>query len=96
MDSLVLLEQNIQQLLTQYQELQEQIRLLKEENVRQREEILQSHAELRQLKQDYSRLQVAHAMIAGQEISEEERQKAKQKLTAIISRIDKALELLKQ
>ena len=96
MDSLVLLEQNIQQLLTQYQELQEQIRLLKEENVRQREEILQSHAELRQLKQDYSHLQAAHAIIAGQEISEEERQKAKQKLTAIISRIDKALELLKQ
>lgn len=96
MDSLVLLEQNIQQLLAQYQELQEQIRLLKEENVRQREEIVQSHAELRQLKQDYSRLQAAHAMIAGQEISEEERQKAKQKLTAIISRIDKALELLKQ
>ena len=96
MDSLVLLEQNIQQLLTQYQELQEQIRLLKEENVRQREEILQSHAELRQLKQDYSRLQASHAMIAGQEISEEELQKAKQKLTAIISRIDKALELLKQ
>ena len=96
MDSLVLLEQNIQQLLAQYHELQEQIRLLKEENVRQREEILQSHAELQQLKQDYSRLQAAHAMIAGQEISEEERQKAKQKLTAIISRIDKALELLKQ
>ena len=96
MDSLVLLEQNIQQLLAQYQELQEQIRLLKEENVRQREEILQSHAELQQVKQDYSPLQAAHAMIAGQEISEEERQKAKQKLTAIISRIDKALELLKQ
>ncbi|MBR2935809.1 MAG: hypothetical protein IKB81_01865 [Paludibacteraceae bacterium] len=96
MDSLSQLEQHLQQLLLQYQELQENMRILKEENIRQREEILQSHAELQQLKQDYSRLQTAHAMIAGEQMNEEERQKAKQKLTAIISRIDKALEVLKQ
>jgi len=95
-DSLSQLEQHLQQLLLQYQELQENMRILKEENIRQREEILQSHAELQQLKQDYSRLQAAHAMIAGEQMNEEERQKAKQKLTAIISRIDKALEVLKQ
>lgn len=96
MDSLSQLEQHLQQLLLQYQELQENMRILKEENIRQREEILQSHAELQQLKQDYSRLQTAHAMIVGEQMNEEERQKAKQKLTAIISRIDKALEVLKQ
>lgn len=96
MDSLVLLEQNIQQLLVQYQELQEQVRLLKEENIRQREEILQSHADIQQLKKDYNRLQTAHALIAEEGLSEEERQKARQRLTSIISQIDKALAVLKQ
>lgn len=96
MDSLVLLEQNIQQLLVQYQELQEQVRLLKEENIRQREEILQSHADIQQLKKDYNRLQTAHALIAEEGLNEEERQKARQRLMSIISQIDKALAVLKQ
>ena len=96
MDSLSSLEQNILQLLNQYQELQEQVRLLKEENIRQREEILNSHSELQQLKIEYNRLQTAHALITSDEQNEEERQKVKQRLTAIISQIDKALEVLKQ
>jgi oligoendopeptidase F len=96
MDSLVLLEQNICQLLAQHQELLEEMRLLKEENVRQREEILQSHAELQQLKKDYKRLQTAHALIIEQGTNEEERKKAKQRLTSLISQIDNALEVLKQ
>ena len=96
MESLVLFEKNLTQLLVQYQELQEQVRLLKEENIRQREEILLSHTELQQLKKEYARLQTAHALITSDEQNEEERQKAKQRLTAIISQIDKALEVLKQ
>ena len=96
MESLAILEQHLLQLLNQYQELQEQLHLLKEENIRQREEILQSHTELQQLKQEYNRLQAAHALIAAGELAEEERQKAKQRLTTIISQIDKALEVLKQ
>ena len=51
---------------------------------------------LQQLKQEYNRLQAAHALIAAGELAEEERQKAKQRLTTIISQIDKALEVLKQ
>ncbi|MBR6550527.1 MAG: hypothetical protein IKT71_04925 [Paludibacteraceae bacterium] len=96
MDSLTSLEQNLHLLLSQYNELQEQMRLLKEENIRQREEILQSHADLQQLKQEYNRLQAAHALITDDERNEEERQKAKQRLTSIISQIDKVLEVLKQ
>lgn len=96
MESLTLLEQNINQLLLQYQQLQEDMQLLKEENIRQRDEILQSHAELQQLKREYNRLQAAYALIAEDELKEEERQNAKQKLTSIISQIDKALEVLKQ
>ncbi len=96
MDSLAALEQNLNQFLKQYQELQHQLSLLKEENIRQREEILQSHAELQQLKKEYARLQAAHTLLAGDEMNEEERQKAKQRLTSLISQIDKALQILKQ
>lgn len=95
MDSLAALEQNLNQFLKQYQELQHQLSLLKEENIRQREEILQSHAELQQLKREYARLQAAHTLLAGDEMNEEERQKAKQRLTSLIAQIDKALEILK-
>ena len=96
MDSLSSLEQHLHQLLAQYQELQEQLRLLKEENIRQRDEILQSHTELQLLKQEYNHLQAAHALLSGDGLAEEDRQKAKQRLTAIISQIDRALEVLKQ
>ena len=96
MQSLADLENNIKQLLAQDQELQDQVQSLKEENVRQRDEILQSHSELRELKQAYNRLQSAHALIAGDTLNEEQRQKAKQRLTIIISQIDKALEVLKK
>ena len=57
---------------------------------------MQSHAELQQLKKDYQRLQAAHALLAGDSLNDEQRQKAKQRLTAIISQVDKALETLKQ
>lgn len=70
--------------------------MLKEENIRQRDEILQSHAELQQLKQQYNRLQTAHALITEDEQNEEQRMKARQKITAIISQIDKALDVLKR
>ena len=96
MDSLTQLSQNITQLLEQYNELQTQVQFLKEENIRKREEIMQSHAELLQLKKDYQRLQAAHALLAGDSLNDEQRQKAKQRLTAIISQVDKALETLKQ
>ena len=95
MDSLSSLEKHLNILLEQHLELQEQLRLLKEENVRQRDEILQSHTELQLLKKEYARLQTAHAMVANDDQNEEERLKAKQKLTSIISQIDKALEVLK-
>ncbi len=96
MESLDLLEKNIQQLLMQYQELQDDMRLLKEENIRQREEILQSHAELQQIKNDYKRLQTAHAMVISQGMNEEERLKAKRRLSSLISQIDRALDVLKK
>ena len=46
MESLEQLEQNLVQLLKQYQELQLQVKSLQEVNRRQREEIIQTHADI--------------------------------------------------
>jgi hypothetical protein len=95
MDSLVKLEDNLRQLLAQYQELQEQMRLLKEDNLRKQSDLEQAYADLHQLRRDHQQLQAAYALVAGDELKEEERLKAKQSLTAVITQIDKALEVLK-
>ncbi len=96
MESLEQLEQNLLQLLNQYQELQLQVNSLQEENRRQREEIIQTHADIQQLKRDYNKLHTAHTMLLASEATAEDRAKAKQKITNIILQIDKALEALTQ
>ncbi len=96
MQSLEQLEQNIIQLLSQYQELQLQVKALQEENQRQRDEIIQTHADIQQLKQDYNKLHTAHTMLLASEATAEDRAKAKQKITNIILQIDKAIEALTQ
>jgi oligoendopeptidase F len=96
MDSLVLLETNLHQLLNDYQQLQEQARMLKEENLRKQADLEQAYADLHQLRQDYKRLEAAHAMVASNALNDAERIEAKKRLTSIISQIDRALEVLKQ
>lgn len=96
MQSLEQLEQNIIQLLSQYQELQLQVKALQEENQRQRDEIIQTHADIQQLKRDYNKLHTAHTMLLAEEATAEDRAKAKQKITNIILQIDKAIEALTQ
>ena len=96
MDSLVLLEENLRILLQQQQELQEQLRLLKEENIRKQDDLEKTYSDLHKLKKEYQHLQTAHALLSGDELAEEDRQKAKQRLTSIISQIDRALDILKQ
>ena len=77
MQSLEQLEQNIIQLLSQYQELQLQVKALQEENQRQRDEIIQTHADIQQLKRDYNKLHTAHTMLLAEEATAEDRAKAK-------------------
>ena len=96
MESLEQLEQNIIQLLSQYQELQLQVKALQEENQRQRDEIIQTHADIQQLKRDYNKLHTAHTMLLTSDATAEDRAKAKQKITNIILQIDKAIEALTQ
>ncbi len=52
MESLEQLEQNIHQLLNQYQELQLQVKALQEDNKRKQEELIQAHADFQQLRQE--------------------------------------------
>ena len=96
MESLEQLEQNLVQLLNQYQELQLQVKSLQEVNKRQREEIIQTHADIQQLKRDYNKLHTAHTMLLASQATAEDRAKAKQKITNIILQIDKAIEALTQ
>ena len=96
MESLEQLEQNLVQLLNQYQELQLQVKALQEENQRQREEIIQTHADMQQLKYDNNKLHIAHTMLLAKEATAEDRAKAKQKITNIILQLDKAIEALTQ
>ncbi|MBQ2291714.1 MAG: hypothetical protein IIW05_00620 [Paludibacteraceae bacterium] len=94
MESLEKLERNIHQLLNKYQELLLELTNLKEENQRCREEVMQTHAELLQLKQEYAKLHTAHTMLLADEAKEEDRIAAKQRITNVILQVDKAIEVL--
>ena len=94
MKSLSTLEGNLQLLLQQYKELQQQLVALQGENERQRAEIMQTHAELVQLKTDYSHLETAHALLADS-VDAEERDRVRQRISNLIAQVDRALEALK-
>lgn len=95
MDSLDALERNITDLLARYRAQQEQIGTLQADIERQREEMMRTHAELVELKTAYNRLQTAHALVAD-DVSEEERTRARQRITNIIAQINRAIAVLKQ
>lgn len=92
MEALDNLEQSILQLLERYQQLQQDYQLLQQKNAEQREEILRTHSELRELQLNYKHLQEAAAMMGDTE----SRDAAKRHLTQLILQIDNALEVLKQ
>jgi regulator of replication initiation timing len=96
MDSVEQLEKNLLQLLAQYSELKNQFAMLQEENHKQRLELLQAHADLHQLKHDYNQLHTAHTILLGDDATDEDRVKAKQRITNIILQVDKAIEALTQ
>lgn len=93
MKSLATLENNVQELLTQYALLQQQLAELTRENENQREEIMRTHAELVQLKDDYKHLEMAHALLA-ENADQEQRDRVKQRLTNLIAQVDRALDVL--
>lgn len=96
MESLEQLEQYLSQLLNEHQELMRQVDALKDENKRQHDQILQAHADLHHLKQEHNNLLTAHMLLLANEASDENRAKAKQRITNIILQVDKAIEALTQ
>ena len=72
------------------------LKRLQEENHKQRLELLQAHADLHQLKHDYNQLHTAHTILLGDDATDEDRVKAKQRITNIILQVDKAIEALTQ
>jgi predicted nuclease with TOPRIM domain len=93
MQSLAILESNLEVLLTQYHDLQQQVLNLQQENDNQREEMMRTHAELVQLKEDYKHLETAHALLV-ENIDDEHRDRAKQRLSNIIAQVERAIEVL--
>lgn len=86
------LEQSMNSLIARYQQALRQIDELREANGHQREELIRTHSELVELQKSYKTLQTAHALSADSP----ERTQAKKQLAAIISKVDKTLELLKE
>lgn len=83
----------MRKLLEQNEQLRQQVELLKQGNDSQRSEILRSHAELQQLKNDYQMLQTAHTLVSD---TAEGRERARRQITSLISKIDKTIELLNE
>lgn len=86
------LEQNVRLLLERCQQQQTAIEALQRTNEQQRQEIMRSHTELTTLQQQYRQLKTAHTLSA----KPEDREKAKQQISALIARVDQAIAVLKQ
>lgn len=94
MESLVSLENNVQALLEQYELLKQQLLDLQQENERQRDEIIRTHAELVQIKADYKHLETAYALLS-ENTDDEQRERVRTRLTNMIAQIDRAIEALR-
>ena len=79
------------QLLAKYREALDRLAVLEDANAHQREELIRTHADLSALQQQYKHLQTAHALVSDSP----ERLQAKRKITAIIHKVDEAMENLK-
>ena len=94
MESLVSLENNVQALLEQYELLKQQLLDLQQENERQRQEIMRTHAELVQAKADYKHLETAYALLS-ENTDEQQRERVRMRLTNMIAQVDRAIEALR-
>ena len=85
------LEKNIDNLLRERETLQQEVSRLSDANDRQRQEMIQTHKELADLREEYKTLKIAHALVSDSE----EREQVKRKLTRMIHLIDKTISNLK-
>lgn len=91
MTSLEQLEQNVRALLNRCAELEAANKALQTTNDEQRQELVRSHSEINAMQQELRQLRTAHTLTA----TPENREKAKQQISALIARVDQAIEVLK-
>jgi len=91
-DEIALLQSNLERLLSEYADLKSQVGILTGANNHLRQELAQSNAKLVQLQHDYDALRTAHALSAVTE----DRERAKRQINAIITKIDRTLELMQE
>lgn len=91
MESLVQIEKNIDAAIARYNQLLQEIENLRNYNVKLQQELFEAKTLIAQLENDNKKMR----FVSGMYGSEEERKKTKQHLTALITRCEKALELLK-
>lgn len=86
------LSANVELLIERYQALREENERLRQLSEQQRDEMMRTHSELLELQQRYRQLSIAHTVSA----TAENRERAKQQITSLIQRVDRAIEILKQ
>lgn len=86
------LSANVELLIERYQALREENERLRQLSEQQRDEMMRTHSELLELQQRYRQLSIAHTV----SVTAENRERAKQQITSLIQRVDRAIEILKQ
>lgn len=86
------LSASVELLIERYHALQEENERLRQLSEQQRDEMMRTHSELIDLQQRYRQLSIAHTVSA----TAENRERAKQQITTLIQRVDRAIEILKQ
>lgn len=90
MQSLDELSANLRILLERYTALQQENAALREDAERQRQELIRTHSELQQIRQQNRRLATANALTA-----EETNEEATKRINALIAQIDRAINVLR-
>jgi len=92
MEPLAQLQDNVHRLLARVSELEQEVEQLRQANEDQRQEVVRTHGELSQLREQYRRLQISAAVLGDAE----QRAAAKTHITNMIAQLDRAIDVLKQ
>ena len=91
MQALEELSQNVHLLLERYMALQQENTSLREENGRQRDELIRTHSELQDLQQQYRRLGTVNALTTM-----ESKEVALKRVNVLIAQVDRAINALRR
>ena len=91
MQALEDLSQNVRVLLERYEALQQENATLREENERQRNELIRAHSDLQNVQQQYRRLGTVNALTTM-----ESKEVALKRVNALIAQVDRAIAALKR